>query len=121
MIVKGIKMSNIVWMSDVRNTLTIDGVDYIFSGRDNYLDIAIRMRCMLDAIRNPVISKSEKRRLIATLRQLLLRCINDRELDDLAPMLVDHTDTNSLGFDTIAVVRFVHSMIKRFGERNENN
>lgn len=114
-------MSNIVWMSDVRNTLTIDGVDYIFSGRDNYLDIAIRMRCMLDAIRNPVISKPEKRRLIATLRQLLLRCINDRELDDLAPMLVDHPDTNSLGFDTVAVVRFVHSMIKRFGERNENN
>ena len=23
-------MSNIVWMSDVRNTLTIDGVEYIF-------------------------------------------------------------------------------------------
>ena len=43
-------MSNIVWMSDVRNTLTIDGVEYIFSGRDNYLDIAIRMNCMLDAI-----------------------------------------------------------------------
>jgi len=43
-------MSNIVWMSDVRNTLTIDSVEYIFSGRDNYLDIAIRMNCMLDAI-----------------------------------------------------------------------
>lgn len=114
-------MSNIVWMSDVRNTLTIDGVDYIFSGRDNYLDIAIRMRCMLDAIRNPVISKSEKRRLIATLRQLLLRCINDRELDDLASMPVDNPGDNSLGFDTIAVVRYVRSMIKLFGERNENN
>lgn len=50
-------MSNIVWMSDVRNTLTIDGVEYIFSGRDNYLDIAIRMNCMLDAIRNPVIAR----------------------------------------------------------------
>ena len=30
---KGTNMSNIVWMSDVRNTLTIDGVDYIFLGR----------------------------------------------------------------------------------------
>lgn len=111
-------MSNIVWMSDVRNTLTIDGIDYIFSGRDKYLDIAVRMNCMLDAIRNPVISKSEKRRLIATLRQLLLRCISDRELADLAPTLVDHPDTNSLGFDTVAVVRFVRSMIKLFGENN---
>lgn len=44
-------MSNIIWMSDIRNTLAIDGVEYIFSGRDNYLDIAIRMNCMLDAIR----------------------------------------------------------------------
>lgn len=114
-------MSNIVWMSDVRNTLTIDGVEYIFSGRDNYLDIAIRMNCMLDAIRNPVISKAEKRRLIATLRQLLLRCISDRELADLAPTLVDNPGDNSLGFDTVAVVHFVHSMIKLFGERNENN
>jgi len=114
-------MSNIVWMSDVRNTLTIDGVEYIFSGRDNYLDIAIRMRCMLDAIRNPVISKSEKRRLITTLRQLLLRCTSNQELADLTPMLVENPDTNSLGFDTVAVVRFVHSMIQLFGERNENN
>lgn len=114
-------MSNIIWMSDVRNTLTIDGIEYIFSGRDNYLDIAIRMRCMLDAIRNPVISKPEKRRLIATLRQLLLRCISSQELADLAPMLVKHPDSNSLGFDTVAVVRFVHSMIKCFGERNEHD
>lgn len=114
-------MSNIIWMSDVHNTLTIDGVEYIFSGRDNYLDIAIRMNCMLDAIRNPVISKPEKRRLITTLRQLLLRCTSSQELADLTPMLVDHPDTNPLGFDTVAVVRFVHSMIKLFGERNENN
>lgn len=114
-------MSNIVWMSDIRNTLLIDGVEYIFSGRDNYLDIAIRMRCMLDAIRNPVISKSEKRRLITTLRQLLLRCTSNQELADLTPMLVENPDTNSLGFDTVAVVRFVHSMIQLFGERNENN
>lgn len=66
-----------------------------FSGCDNYLDIAVRMNCMLDAIRNPVISKSEKRRLITTLRQLLLRCTNSQELADLTPMLVDHPDTNS--------------------------
>lgn len=112
-------MSNIVWIEDYRSTLTMDGVDYIFSGRDNYLDIAVRMNCMLDAIRNPVISKSEKRRLITTLRQSLLRCMNSQELADLTPMLVDHPDTNSLGFDTVAVVRFVRSMIKMFGERNE--
>lgn len=112
-------MSNIVWIEDYRSTLTMDGVDYIFSGRDNYLDIAIRMNCMLDAIRNPVISKSEKRRLISTLRQLLLRCISDRELVHLTPMLVDNPDNNSLGFDTVAIVRFVRSMIKMFGERNE--
>lgn len=30
-------MSNIIWMSDICNTLTIDGVEYIFAGRDNYL------------------------------------------------------------------------------------
>ena len=114
-------MSNIVWIEDYRNTLTIDGVEYIFSGRDNYLDIAVRMNCMLDAIRNPIISQSEKRRLITTLRQLLLRCTSSQELADLAPTLVDNPGDNSLGFDTVAVVRFVHSMIKRFGERNENN
>ena len=114
-------MSNIVWMSDIRNTLTIDGVDYIFSGRDNYLDIAIRMNCMLDAIRNPVISKPEKRRLIATLRQLLLRCTSSQELADLAPMLFDNPDNNSLGFNTVAVVRYVRSMIKLFGERTGND
>lgn len=114
-------MSNIVWIEDYRSALTIDGVDYIFAGRDNYLDIAIRMRCMLDAIRNPVISKSEKRRLIATLRQLLLRCTSSQELADLTPMLVENSDQHSLGFDTMAAVRFVHSMIKLFSERNENH
>lgn len=33
-------MSNIVWMSDVRNTLTIDGVEYIFSGIVGYMKMS---------------------------------------------------------------------------------
>ena len=71
-------VADIVQLSDVRDKMKLDGIEYCFAGDDNYYFIAESMYHMIMVIRNPMASDDEKLRMTYNLRSLLVRCEQDR-------------------------------------------
>lgn len=110
-------ISNIIYLSDRRKHLEIDGIEYDFSDAANCYAVAEKMDSMQQLIRNPIVSKDEKRRITYALHQLLVHCLNDKDLKPWTELLETARDDNSLGFDTLAVICFIRVMKKAFEDR----
>lgn len=80
----------------------------------SYADIAEDMMNALLVIKDKKADKGEKITRLNALKEQLVRCAMDKELRDLTQIYRDKQDNNPLGYDVIAVSRFINSMRREY-------
>lgn len=76
----------------------------------SYADIAEEMFQSLLIIKDKTADKNEKLTRMTRLKEQLVRCAMDKELRDLAQVYRDNVQDNAIGYDPIAVSRFINNM-----------
>lgn len=80
----------------------------------SYADIAEEMMNALLVIKDKKSDKNEKLTRMSTLREQLVRCAMDKELRDLTQIYREKVENNQLGYDAIAVSRFINQMRRKY-------
>lgn len=80
----------------------------------SYADIAEEMMNALLIIKDKKADKGEKLTRMNALKEQLVRCAMDKELRDLTQIYREKQESNPLGYDAIAVSRFINAMRRQY-------
>lgn len=80
----------------------------------SYADIAEEMFNALMVIKDKTISANDRLTRVNSLKEQLVRCAMDNELRDLTQIYRDKQSNNPIGYDPIAVSRFIGAMRKKY-------